>query len=59
MEWKFEKYGEESIQRDSSSEKFFKETAGSEALIREFVQNSLDAAEDSSHPVTVVILPTP
>ncbi len=55
MEWKFKKYEDDDVQRDSSSDKFFKESAESESLIREFIQNSLDAASDNSQPVKVVI----
>ena len=57
MQWEFEKYGPGSTLQDSSSDKFFKEAPGAESLVREFVQNSLDAAVDSKgeKPVRIVI----
>lgn len=54
MKWKFKKYADDDIQRDSSSDKFFKESVESDNLIREFIQNSLDAS-DNSKPVRVLI----
>ena len=54
MQWKFKKYEDDDIQRDSSSDKFFKESVESDSLIREFIQNSLDAS-DSSKAVKVLI----
>ena len=47
MKWKFEKYKEDSTRQDSSSDKFFKEASESDSLIREFIQNSLDASNNS------------
>ena len=55
MKWKFKEYEKDDIQRDSSSEKFFKESAKSDSLIREFIQNSLDANDNNSEPVRVLI----
>ena len=54
LKWHFEKYGEESTRQDSSSEKFFKDAPESDSLIREFIQNSLDAASGAG-PVRAVI----
>ncbi len=54
MQWEFEKYGPGSTLQDSSSDKFFKEAPEAESLVREFVQNSLDAAEGEK-PVRIVI----
>ena len=54
MDWKFKKYEEDDVQRDSSSDKFFKESTGSDSLIREFIQNSLDARV-RREPVKVTI----
>ena len=54
MSWKFKKYEEDDVQRDSSSDKFFKESTGSDSLIREFIQNSLDA-RISKKPVKIII----
>ena len=47
MKWEFEEYGEDSTRQDSSSDKFFKEASESDSLIREFIQNSLDAGNNS------------
>ena len=55
MKWKFKEYEIDDIQRDSSSEKFFKESAESDSLIREFIQNSLDANDNNSEPVRILI----
>ena len=54
MDWNFKKYDNDDVQRDSSSDKFFKESTGSNSLIREFIQNSLDAGFGSD-PVKVVV----
>ena len=54
MEWEFKKYEDGDIQRDSSSDKFFKESTGSDSLIREFIQNSLDARANDE-PVKIII----
>ena len=54
MEWEFEEYTEDSTRQDSSSDKFFKEVFESDSLIREFIQNSLDAS-NNSEAVKVVI----
>ena len=47
MKWEFEEYTEDSTRQDSSSDKFFKEASESDSLIREFIQNSLDASNNS------------
>ena len=52
--WEFEEYRKNSTRQDSSSDKFFKDASESERLIREFVQNSLDARE-TSKSVKVII----
>ena len=52
--WKFEEYTEDSTKQDSSSDKFFKGPPESESLVREFIQNSLDASNNSK-TVKVVI----
>ena len=54
MKWDFEKYTEDSTRQDSSSEEFFKEASESDSLIREFIQNSLDASNNSK-AVKVII----
>ncbi|MDE0120044.1 MAG: hypothetical protein OXM55_08575 [Bdellovibrionales bacterium] len=54
MKWEFEEYKEDSTRQDSSSDKFFKEASESDSLIREFIQNSLDAS-NNSEAVKVVI----
>ncbi len=54
VKWEFEQYGEKSVERDSSSDKFFKESTESDSLIREFIQNSLDARANNK-PVKVII----
>lgn len=54
IEWKFEEYGEHSTEYDPSSEKFFRDARESDSLIREFVQNSLDAHDKESKPVRVI-----
>ena len=54
MKWEFEEYTEDSTRQDSSSDKFFKEAFESDSLIREFIQNSLDASNNSK-AVKVVI----
>ncbi len=48
MKWEFEEYKEDSTRQDSSSDKFFKEASESDSLIREFIQNSLDASNNST-----------
>ncbi len=55
MEWAFEKYPEKSTRQDSSSDKFFHDAVESDSLIREFIQNALDAVSDKKKPVKVVI----
>ena len=55
MEWQFEKYKETSTRQDSSSDKFFSDVTESDSLIREFIQNSLDAVDDRQKPVKVLI----
>ena len=52
--WKFEEYTEDSTKHDSSSDKFFKGPPESESLVREFIQNSLDASNNSK-TVKVII----
>jgi len=47
VKWEFEKYKEDSTRQDSSSDKFFKEAPESDSLVREFIQNSLDASNNS------------
>lgn len=54
MNWEFEEYKEDSTRQDSSSHKFFKEASESDSLIREFIQNSLDASNNSK-AVKVII----
>lgn len=51
--WKFFKYPEEQKRRDSSSEKHFTGLRINESLIRESIQNSLDAVKDDSEPVKI------
>ncbi len=51
--WNFEKYQENSVKRDSSSEKFFKDQEILESIVREFVQNSLDAKDHPDKPVEI------
>lgn len=54
MQWKFYEYRPGETRHDSSSEKFFGALA--ESLVREFVQNSLDAAVDKGEkPVRITI----
>ena len=55
MKWEFEKYTKISTRQDSSSDKFFNEANESDSLIREFIQNSLDAVNNTSKPVKVII----
>jgi len=55
MNWKFHKYAEDEKQSNSSSEKSFKSQELAQSLIRETVQNSLDASNESSNPVEVHI----
>lgn len=52
--WIFEKYGEKSTKIDPSSEKFFKGQSEVDSLIRESVQNSLDAVDNEKKPVKLV-----
>lgn len=54
-EWKFEEYTKISTECDPSSEKFFRDAKESDSLIREFIQNSLDARENNISPVKVKI----
>ena len=54
LKWKFEEYTKDSTKQDSSSDKFFKGPPESESLVREFIQNSLDASNNSK-TVKVVI----
>ena len=54
MKWEFEEYKKDSTRQDSSSDKFFKEASESDSLIREFIQNSLDASNNSK-AVKVII----
>ena len=53
MEWTFEKYRAESVKEDSQADKFFADQAQFDALVREAIQNSLDAVKDPSQPVSV------
>lgn len=53
MQWKFYKYRLGETRHDSSSDKFFKGASGAESLVREFVQNSLDAAVDKPVKITI------
>ena len=55
MNWKFERYEKTSTRQDSSSDKFFNDVTNSDSLIREFIQNSLDAVSDKAKPVKVII----
>ena len=55
LKWEFEEYQENSTRQDSSSDKFFKDASESDSLIREFVQNSLDARDCDSKPVKIII----
>ena len=55
MKWKFEQYNDTSTRQDSSSDKFFNEAPPSDSLIREFIQNSLDAVHNKQKPVQVII----
>ena len=45
-DWKFYKYEDDEIERNSSSGKHFNDAKIASSLIRELVQNSLDAAKD-------------
>ena len=53
MGWTFEEYGPESVKEDSQADKFFADQAQFNALVREVVQNSLDAVKDPGAPVSV------
>lgn len=56
MQWKFYEYRLGETKYGSSSDKFFKEAPEAESLVREFVQNSLDAAVDKGEkPVKITI----
>ncbi len=55
MNWDFEKYTDKSTRQDSPSDKFFNDATVSDSLIREFIQNSLDAVDNKAKPVRVVI----
>ena len=52
MQWKFYEYRQGETRHDSSSDKFF-DKAPAESLVREFVQNSLDAAVDKPVKITI------
>ena len=54
MSWEFEKYGKKSTRQNPSSEKFFRGQSELVSLVREAVQNSLDAVDDNEKPVRVV-----
>ena len=53
--WTFFEYQEGETRRDSGSEKNFRDSEIQNSLIRELVQNSLDAVSDSSKPVEIKI----
>ena len=54
MPWEFEKYGKDSTKQNPSSEKFFRGQSELVGLVREAVQNSLDAVKDGKRPIRVV-----
>ena len=54
MKWEFNEYGKSHTRSDPSSPKFFRDLTLEESLIREFVQNSLDARL-GSEPVKIII----
>lgn len=53
--WNFFKYQEGEKEKDSSSGKLFGDSNINESLIRELIQNSLDAVDDKNKPVRVAI----
>ena len=53
--WKFHKYEEGQMRRDSSSSKHFQGIEPLTSLIREFTQNSLDAQDNPKEPVVISI----
>ena len=56
MKWEFKKYEKEDTRFNSSSSKFFGDLTPQESLVREFVQNSLDAGfPGNGEPVKIII----
>ena len=53
--WTFFEYAQGETRRDSGSEKNFRDLDIHASLIRELIQNSLDAVSDSSKPVEIKI----
>ena len=53
--WKFFTYEEEEPQSNPSGDKHFNSLTGNQSLIRELIQNSLDAISQHGEPVTVKI----
>jgi len=55
LEWKFKEKENGEIQRVHHTEEFFDSVSSTEAVIREAIQNSMDARTETSGKVTVVV----
>lgn len=54
MSWIFEEYNENSKRRDPYGDKFFENQNQFDSLVRESIQNSLDAVDNQDQPVRVL-----